>query len=159
MSDDIIILMAAALGMLIFVFFMLVMVFNAIDKSRREDAIAQAKVLYNKALDLVQSEPDDPVFAQKALDAGRLYYGLLMPDTYTQHYVDGVPTGTSGHQNNAAGREATIAADVQVRRIKKGPGEAAEKQCPRCAERIKSMATICRFCGVGLDAMQQVQQI
>ena len=131
---------------------------DRVDADEHERDIEYFRGLYIQALDLLEANPTDEKSVQLALLGGRKYYGLTMPDTYTQHYSDGMPTGQSNHQNNAAAREASIEADIRARlasataRLQRAARTSelempSEKTCPRCAEQVKNAAVVCRFCG------------
>ena len=70
---------------------------------------------YEATLSVLQMNPTDPDIRAKCLSWGRRYYGETMPDTHTIHLQNGIPVGTSDHQNNAASREARINSDIEAR--------------------------------------------
>ena len=85
------------------------------EAERQRKHLESLRTLYEKALEKLEADAHDRDSRKRALTFGRAYYAAVMPDTYTQHFVDGMPAGTSGHQNNTAGREARIAGDIEAR--------------------------------------------
>ena len=76
--------------------------------------IAEYHDAYNDALDYLAAHPTDPTVRVTCVEIGRVYYAATIPDTFTA--VIGTNTfGTQDYQNNTAGREARIAADIEAR--------------------------------------------
>ena len=82
---------------------------------QRQEELDLTKRHYETTLRFLQSNPEDPQARVSCLEAGRRYYELVMPDTHTVHYRNGLPVGTSDAQDNSAGREARISSDIEAR--------------------------------------------
>jgi hypothetical protein len=85
------------------------------EQKRNQARINRMKQDYDDALCLLEKRPANPKSRLNCLDVGRVYYEATMPDTMTVHYNNGIPVGTSGHQNNSVGREARINSDIEAR--------------------------------------------
>lgn len=82
---------------------------------RQQKALQIFQQKYFSALEYLENNPLDPKARIQALESGREFYALSMPDTYTAHFQGGHFAGTSNHQNNAASREARINSDIEAR--------------------------------------------
>lgn len=80
------------------------------EQGARLRAIALA---YRKALDDLAANPTDPRARPACLERGRAFYATAIPDTFTLVFGTHV-FGTQDYQNNTAGREARIAADMEA---------------------------------------------
>lgn len=78
------------------------------------ESFRAAAASYQAALDYLAAHPEDPQARLVCLERGRLYYSMAVPDTYTL-VVGTNEFGTQDYQNNTAGREARIAADIDAR--------------------------------------------
>jgi hypothetical protein len=83
------------------------------DRKKKAQMLAIARA-YQDALDHLAQHPTDPGARVACLERGRAFYALTIPDTFT--LVVGEKTfGAQDYQNNTAGREARIAADIEAR--------------------------------------------
>jgi hypothetical protein len=73
------------------------------------------RATYGRALDHLAAHPSDPSARVRALDAGREYYGVVMPDTHDVQITNGTFVTDHNFQNNTPAREARIAADIEAR--------------------------------------------
>ena len=80
----------------------------------KRSRLAAAEDAYRVALDHLAANPADPGARVRCVETGRAYYALTVPDTYTAVIGSNV-FGTQDYQNNTAGREARIAADIEAR--------------------------------------------
>ncbi len=76
--------------------------------------IAEYHDAYNDALDYLAAHPADPTVRVTCVEIGRVYYAASIPDTFTA-VIGTNAFGTQDYQNNTAGREARIAADIEAR--------------------------------------------
>ncbi len=83
------------------------------DQKKKTEKLAIARA-YQDALDYLAQHPTDPSARLGCLERGRTFYAMAIPDTFT--LVVGERTfGTQDYQNNTAGREARITADIEAR--------------------------------------------
>ncbi len=83
------------------------------DQRKKAEKLAIARA-YKDALDNLVQHATDPQARLACLECGRAFYAMTIPDTFT--LVVGERTfGTQDYQNNTAGREARIAADIEAR--------------------------------------------
>lgn len=91
----------------------------AVHFGKKKGKILQAqflatKVLYEKTLNDLESDPTNSEKYQAALTKGREYYSYLHPNTYDMNR-NGV---TSGHQDNSGVVELKVQSDLQARTLK-----------------------------------------
>jgi Na+-transporting methylmalonyl-CoA/oxaloacetate decarboxylase gamma subunit len=117
-------IMSEGIGYVLFAAVLLAFVIYGVsefaDEKRRERA--EVKKAYDDALDYLAQHPTEPRARIECLERGRAFYLMTIPDTFT--LVVGERTfGTQDYQNNTAGREARIAADIEARigHLKLGP--------------------------------------
>jgi hypothetical protein len=84
------------------------------NEARRKARVAAITNAYQEALDYLASHPADPQARLACLEHGRAYYAMTIPDTFTA-VIGRAVFGTQDYQNNTAGREARIAADIEAR--------------------------------------------
>lgn len=82
---------------------------------KQKEALQISQEKYFNALEYLEKNPTDPKARVHALETGREFYAIAMPDTYTAHFQGVHFAGTSNHQNNAASREARINSDIEAR--------------------------------------------
>jgi hypothetical protein len=88
------------------------------DQQDKQKALQSAKDEYFASLERLSADPGNTNMRVECLEKGRIYYALILPDTHTVHCRNGIRVGTSDHQDNTAGREARIAADIAARTAK-----------------------------------------
>ena len=105
-----VLILGAVFGTPIFLLF----TFSILTGNARQKKIIAAKAAYDAALAFLRENPRHPDARKKCLEAGRLYYGFIMPNTSTKVYQRGILVGVTDQQNNAASREARISADIEA---------------------------------------------
>lgn len=80
-------------------------------RAERDRQLVALKAEYDLALHELENSPHEKSLRVSALEKGRSYYALLMPDTQTVNRY-GVPIS---EQNNSSGRELRIQADIEAR--------------------------------------------
>lgn len=84
-------------------------------QNRQKEVLQVSQEKYFKALEYLEKNPIDPKARIHALETGREFYSLAMPNTYTTHFQGTHFAGTSNHQNNGVSREARINSDIEAR--------------------------------------------
>lgn len=123
------------------------------DRARRRRFL-EADARYKTALEFLRLNPSHEDARLRCIEAGRAFYLITSPNTITVHSGGGM----SGHQDNSAGREARIQADIEARighlKTPRIGGDAVDAQpatgnpfCAACGTQRGGEARFCGKCG------------